>query len=1040
MLKRLPLFLAGLLIAGWASAQGLQISRNRVLKNFPRGQRTEMMPYEQSPRFARYNAPRRAGVVTDEPAQEQLWWGYYEGNFEDDYLVGFGSQQVDTYWAAIGVPKSNKMAQGKIIRAIRFAVAGVPCMTDFHLWIASSLPTKLSDVNMDIPVDTKDITLESGMTEVQLPVPYQVPNGDYYVGYTFTITEANADAGSTYPVIIHYNGANLDNSFYVRTVNVAQEWDSQNQSYGPLAMQLLLEGEFPKNSVDVSREFTDIFGLARGSAEATVTLTNKGTNKVSSISYIVDYPNTSSDEIELPVEGLDGLNSKVAVRIPIDADGKPGRSVRNITITQVNGEDNGIEDATSDGFFVTLSRAVERRTVVEEFTGTWCGWCPRGITGLEKVNELLGDRAITIAVHDSDPMEIDYGASTGAGYPSAYVDRTVVCDPYFGVDESKGLWGLAQERNQVLAEASVDVVSPQLNKSGNVVFKTQVCFNYTYAKSTYALGYVILADGLTGTGRKWAQANYYCLPENQAKWNQYADLAPWVNGEYYMPMTYNHVAIATLGMDGGIDKSIKASIKDGDTITVSGSVTLMENPVLQSLENLKVVSVLFNTTTGAIVNADIQPVSVVEDFAVNKMQVKAFETMGAIKGEVAQVPVPVANFGRAGIHSIDYSVRSGGVVSDTMRLELQKPIANLGVYENVNFPIASPAESGSYNYSINIVAVNGEKNEATTGKNSTGTIISMVQASKRRTAVEEFTGTWCMWCPRGLAAMKRARAEYPDDAVLMSIHGGGNSEPMQVSAFNTLLNSISGFPSANVNRYRSVDPYMGELSDGWGLGAVIENENSKMVEAAVELQQPVLDEETGTINFTTDVTFQLNRHSAPYLLSYVLVADGLHGEGDDWKQVNAYAAYYAGAYDDDPYMKEICNDWDIYADVTFNDVAIAGLGVGTGVTGSLKGTVEEGQVQSHTGKFNIKTNNLAKMATEMRVIALLYDKTRKVIINADEKKVVKSSETSVRDLNTATGAAPVQRYGIDGILRQQNARGINLIRMSDGSVRKVMNR
>jgi hypothetical protein len=292
-----------------------------------------------------------------------------------------------------------------------------------------------------------------------------------------------------------------------------------------------------------------------------------------------------------------------------------------------------------------------------------------------------------------------------------------------------------------------------------------------------------------------------------------------------------------------------------------------------------------------------------------------------------------------------------------------------------------------------------------------------------------------------MAGLKRARAEYPEDAVLMSIHGGSTSEPMQVSAFSTLLNTISGYPSAFVNRYRSVDPYMGERTeDGWGLGDVIEDENGKMVEAAIELQQPVLDEETGIINFTTDVTFQLNRRSAPYQLSYVLVGDGLHGEGDSWLQVNAYAAYYAGSYQDEPYMNEICNIWGVYADVTYNDVAVAGLGVGTGVTGSLKTTVEEGQTQSHTSKFSIKNNKLAQMATELRVIALLIDKNRKVIINADEKKVLTAEETPVRDLNTATSATPLQRYGLDGKTLPRLTRGVNLIRMSDGSVRKVLNR
>lgn len=1033
MLKRLHLLTATLLLAGVAQAQVLNVSGNRVLKDFPRGQRTALMTYEQSPRFARYNAPRRAPIEVD--TDRQLWWGYHP-----DYVssgTSMGPNATGTVWAAISIPTSEKMAKGKNIKGVRIGLKGVSHLKNVHLWVAESLPKSLDDVLLDVPVDAATLVNED-FTEVELPELYPVPNRTLYVGYCLDIAEV-AD-GSGYPIILLYNGANLDNSCWANLGEVTNnQWTDQYKAYGPIAMQVLLDGDFPHNAVAVEPEFLDVFALPDGSAEATITLTSKGLGKVSSIDYFIDYPNYSSDEMHLDFEPFEGMNAQKTVSIPVKADDKPGRSLRSITITMVNGVDNYVEDATTDGFCVTLSRAVTRRTVIEEFTGTWCGWCPRGITGLEKVNELMGDRAITIAVHDSDPMEIDYGASSGAGYPSAYVDRVTVCDPYFGVDESQGLWGLAAERNKVLAEASVDVLSPVLNKSGNVTFKTNVCFNYTYTKSTYALGYVILADGLTGSGRKWAQANYYCLESVRDEWKDYADLAQWINGQSYMPLTYDHVAIAAKGMDGGIEKSIKASIKDGDTITVSGSIALTGNTVLQNMENLKVVSVLFNTATGTIVNADVQPVTVAADFAVNKAQFKAFETIGAIKGSEAKVSVPAANFGSAGLKSVEYTVRVNGHTTDTLSLQLTKPITTLGVYENIEFPIQVEAESGVYNYAFTVTGINGTKNEATTGKNFNGTVIAVAQPSKRKTAVEEFTGTWCMWCPRGLAGLKRARAEYPDDAVLMSIHGGSSSEPMLVSAFNTLLNSVSGFPSANVNRYRSVDPYMGELDeDAWGLGLVIEDENSKMVEASVELQQPVLNEETGIIDFTTDVTFQLNRKSAPYLLSYVLVADGLEGEGDDWLQTNYYA-YYAGYYDDDPYMKEI-TEWDVYARVTYNDVAVAGLGVGTGVSGSIKTTVEEGQTQSHTTKFNIKSNKLAQQASELRVIALLYDKTRKVIINADEKVVVPADLSPVRDLNTASGASALERYSLDGKRLAAPARGVTLVRMSDGSVHKQVTR
>lgn len=34
----------------------------------------------------------------------------------------------------------------------------------------------------------------------------------------------------------------------------------------------------------------------------------------------------------------------------------------------------------------------ERKVVVEELTGTACGWCPRGLVGMKMLRDLYGDR------------------------------------------------------------------------------------------------------------------------------------------------------------------------------------------------------------------------------------------------------------------------------------------------------------------------------------------------------------------------------------------------------------------------------------------------------------------------------------------------------------------------------------------------------------------------------------------------------------------------------------------------------------------------
>ena len=1007
MLRKLHLLAALLLLAGMVHAQ---VSRSH------------------SPR----RAPSRATLKIDE--NNQMWWGYYQSG---GYVLGVGTSTAETYWAGIEVPRTQSLCQGKTIQGVRFMLTGTQAMQNVSLWIAESLPTDASSNYTRIPVDAADL-VENGWSEIALPQPYPVPEKTFYVGVTFDLTEAGTDA-TNYPVQFNYSAPSTSGSFWLRTSQQVKDWTDLTSEYSEMALQLLLDGDFPHNAVDVANSFNDVFALANGTAEATITLTSKGLGQVNSIDYTVGDANADGEEQHMDIEPFGGMNAQRQVRIPLTADAETGRTPRYITITKVNGVENAIDNASTKGYFVTLTKAVPRRTIVEEFTGTWCGWCPTGITGLEMVNAQYPDKAITIAIHADDPMAIEYGI-TAPSYPYAYVDRGTPAHPYYGLsDEPAGICKLVGEMNQVLAEASVNLQEATLTKAGNVTFKTDVCFNYSTTKSTYAIGYVLLADGLTGTGKSWAQANYLCLPDNKDDYEDDTNLQRWTEGSAYVyPMTFDHVAIAAKGMDGGLAASIGSPIVDGAVRTLSNSFTLTGNTVLQSFDHLNVVAVLFNTSTGAIVNADIHPVAVAEDFAVNKMQVGKFETVAVIKGTTTEVTVPVANYGRAGIHSIDYLVRANGVDSETKHIELPQPITTFGIETPVAFTVAAQEETGFLNNTIVITAVNGQENEATSGRTANGTVITIAKASPRKTVVEEYTGTWCMWCPRGLAGLKRANDEYPDDAVLMSIHSGSgsSSDPMQVSAFSAMLGGRS-FPSCDVNRYRAVDPYLGEGSDGWGLGAVIEDEQHRLVEAAVDLQQPVLDEETGVISFQTDVTFQLNRKSAPYLLSYVLVADGLTGDTDDWTQINAYA-YYQGAYDDDPYMKEV-TDWGIYATgVVYNHVGIAANGIQSGITGSLKNTVEEGQVQSHNGKFNIKNNSLAQKATELRVIALLYDKTRKQFINADQKRVVPAGDDAVRDLAGSADNRPVERYSLDGKRISGRTHGVQIVKMADGSVRKVV--
>lgn len=79
-----------------------------------------------------------------------------------------------------------------------------------------------------------------------------------------------------------------------------------------------------------------------------------------------------------------------------------------------------------------------RNVLIEDYTGAWCGYCPRVAYGIEQV-ALATDNAVTVAIHrgnpdpngnSHDPYNFDAGTLENminlSGYPTAMLNRTTV--------------------------------------------------------------------------------------------------------------------------------------------------------------------------------------------------------------------------------------------------------------------------------------------------------------------------------------------------------------------------------------------------------------------------------------------------------------------------------------------------------------------------------------------------------------------------------------------------------------------------------------
>ena len=256
-----------------------------------------------------------------------------------------------------------------------------------------------------------------------------------------------------------------------------------------------------------------------------------------------------------------------------------------------------------------------RRAVIEEYTGTWCGNCPRGIVGVQRLSEQFGDQCIAIAIHCgadvTEPMQIPtyFEVRPGDGVPCCEIDRGGKLDPYTGSSKSKH-YNIDKDFAARLAEpveAGVELTA-QWNEAQQwfVRFDVTTTFNIDSEAAPYRLILVLLEDGLKGTGREWTQVNYFSTAAGFDDSRDYADddMKWWRDAPYMVTdVEYNHVPVNTLGIKSGIDGSIQAPIVSGQPQTYTNKVTTLNVKVIQDKTRLSAVAMLLNTETGRIVNA-----------------------------------------------------------------------------------------------------------------------------------------------------------------------------------------------------------------------------------------------------------------------------------------------------------------------------------------------------------------------------------------------------------------------------------------------------
>lgn len=382
--------------------------------------------------------------------------------------------------------------------------------------------------------------------------------------------------------------------------------------YGPLALQVMVAGPLlTDHAASIQQVHDEQIVLAGCAATVELPLVNEGVCPLLSVDYVVsiDGQPQPARRYELPVP-LTEIGLTVNMPVSYQAPSSAEEHQLQVELAKVNETDNA-RLSSVELSLTALSRECHKRSVMEEFTGTWCHNCVRGIVGIERLEQMFGDNFIAIAMHSDDPMQVDAYRNSSfyrqelsvlGGLPSCAIDRLIDCDPYCGLN-SYGDFMTDLLVGYALSQAAVADLEVNAELSGESLGKVccDVCtsFAYSCADVHYSLLLVLTADSLTGQGQQWQQRNGY----NDYKGDD-ADLLEFAGiGQYIKEISFNHVAIDIAGVDGGIPGSIKAPLDSQVPQWYTHTFDISQNALAQHRDKLHVVAMLIDTRSGRVVNA-----------------------------------------------------------------------------------------------------------------------------------------------------------------------------------------------------------------------------------------------------------------------------------------------------------------------------------------------------------------------------------------------------------------------------------------------------
>ncbi len=384
-------------------------------------------------------------------------------------------------------------------------------------------------------------------------------------------------------------------------------------------------------------------------------------------------------------------------------------------------------------------------------------------------------------------------------------------------------------------------------------------------------------------------------------------------------------------------------------------------------------------------------------------------------------------------YTLDVAV-DGNVVST---LDTPVPLSNSIQQVSAGVTLPEGLSAGSHVVSLSVATINGNKPVENTNDDEVSTKVNTYTESVPRvmSLVEQYTSTYCGYCPLGSELVAELQA-IRGDIAWVSVHTSQMGPDVFVTDAGTTLAdmfgaSLIGIPAGAFNRYYIDDNTLnsrGYIPVGIGYDDIptyaemfsdIINESNQMpafagVDISTDYDQ-VTRQLTVTVsgNITADFATYVGNDAA---LTVYLTEDGLVSTQTDYS--------LPGRYDEDYVHNNVLRA--VVSENVFGD-PLTMTGTGT-------------YSNTYTVTLDSEWN-----ADNMHIVAFVgrpvgdNSSADDVWINNTNMAKVGGSSTGIDDSVIADKSlTEVARYTLDGTLVDRPVKGVNIVKMSDGSTRKVV--